>query len=122
MSHSITWEKRGPCIRYSGVVDFADFMDAITAVHNNPEYASLRYVIHDMTGPVEFDFSAVEMTTIASHELGARYTNPDVRAAVATSNESMGAFITQFGAMTQIHIGFFPTLEEARAWADRSDI
>jgi hypothetical protein len=120
MSHSITWEKRGPFVRYSGLVDFADFMGAITSVHNNPEYASIRYVIHDMSGPVEFDFSAVDMTTIASLELGARYTNPDVRAAVASRNESMGAFIAQFSAMTQIQIGFFPTVEEARAWADRS--
>ncbi len=120
MSHLITWEKRGPYIRYSGLVDFADFMGAITSVHNNPEYASIRYVIHDMSGPLEFDFSAVDMTTIASHELGARYTNPNVRAAVASSSESMGAFIEQFAAMTQIQIGFFPTVKEARAWADRS--
>ena len=116
MAYSISWEKRGPCITYQGRVNFAEFMGAVMSVHSNSEYATLHYVIHDMTAVLELDFSGVDMTTIVSHELGARFTNPRVRVAVVSSDPTMAELTQAFGTLTQVPIALLASVQEARDW------
>lgn len=116
MGHSIAWEKYGTCIRYSGVVTFKDFMSAVLSIHMNPNYGTFKYAIHDMSAASMLDFSQVDMTQIVAHELGARYTNPGVRAAVVTGNPEMRKAVETFSSLTHLQVGLFDTLEQARAW------
>ena len=116
MGHSIAWEKHGTCITYSGLVTFMDFMSAVLAIHMNPNYSSLKYAIHDMSQATELDFSQVDMTQLVAHELGARYTNPDVKACVVTHNDQMRKTVETFSKLTKLEVGLFYTLEQARAW------
>ncbi len=51
-----------------------------------------------------------------SHELGARYTNPHVQSAVVSSDHAMHALISTFNNRTQLGIGLFLSVQEARAW------
>jgi len=117
MGHSIAWEKFGTCITYSGLVTFMDFMSAVLAIHMNPNYSTFKYAIHDMSQATELDFSQVDMTQIVAHELGARYTNPGVRAGVVTSNPEMRKIVETFSKLTKLEVGIFDTLEQARVWA-----
>ena len=116
MAYSISWEKRGACITYLGRVTFAEFMGAVMSVHSNPDYATLQYVIHDMSAASELDFSEVDMTTIVSHELGARFTNPRVRVAVVSLDPTMGTLTHTFGNITQVPITLVESLQQARDW------
>lgn len=119
MAYSISWEKRGPFITYQGRVTFEEFMGAVTSVHSHPDYAVFQHVIHDMTGTLEFDFSGVDMTTIVSHELGARFTNPRVRIAVVTLDPLMAQYTETFAKFTQVPISLMATVEQAREWVSR---
>jgi len=116
MGHSIAWEKRGTCISYSGVVTFKDFMSAVLSIHMSPDYGTFKYAIHDMSAATALDFSQVDMSQIVAHELGARYTNPGVMAAVVTVNPDMRKTVEIFSQLTKLHVGLFDTLEQARAW------
>jgi hypothetical protein len=116
MSYSISWEKRGPFITYQGSLGFAEFMGAIMSVHCHPDYASFQYVIHDMTGTTAFDFTGVDMTTIVSHELGARFTNSRVKVAVVSQDPTMAQHTETFGKLTQVPIVVLSNVELAREW------
>lgn len=116
MAYTIVQERRGAVIVHVDKVTFNDMMGAIMSIHNNPEYASFKYVIHDMLG-AQLDFSGVDMTRIVSQELGARYTNPHVKVAVVTVNPQMMEYTLAFGAITKVAVQVFSDTQEARQWA-----
>lgn len=119
MSYSIAWEKRGTCIAYTGIVGFHEFMDVILTIHNHPDYAMFRYAIHDMSRVTQLDFSEINMTQLQAQELGARYTNPDIKASVVTDNAAMCDMVQQFSSLTKLTVGVLHTLEQAREWSAR---
>lgn len=117
MSYTIAWEKRGICVAYTGIVGFQEFMDAILAIHNHPDYAMFRYAIHDMSQVSKLDFSEVNMTQLQAQELGARYTNPGIKASVVTDNAAMCDMVRQFSSLTNLYVGLLQNLEQAREWS-----
>lgn len=120
MSYSVLWERRGAIITHLDRVTFHDFMEAVFSVHANENYQVIDYVIHDMIGVVDFDFSDVDMIKMVAHELGARFTNPNVRPAVVSTNSSMGEMTKVFNEMTKLDVGFFSTTQEAMTWVKKS--
>jgi hypothetical protein len=117
MSYSVSWQRNGAYIRYLDTVTFADFMEAVLEIHADPNYASIKFVIHDMTEASGYDFSGVDMTAMVAQELGARYTNPGVRPVVVSDSPMMEELTRAFSTLTRLEVGFFANLTEARAWA-----
>jgi hypothetical protein len=122
MSNTVSWERRGCFIAYSDHVTFSEFFGAIIAIHADENYNQVAFVIHDMTRVTTFDFSDVNMIKIASHELGARFTNPNVRPAVVSTNPTMIEMTKVFSELTKLQVGIFPTVTEARAWIIQTQV
>jgi len=118
LTYSVVWERQGIYIRYQGRVTFSEFMGTVLDIHADATYASIKYVIHDMLAATELDFSGLDMTAMVAHELGARYTNPDVRPAVVSSDPGMEEKTRAFSALTRLDVGFFADVAAARAWAN----
>ena len=118
MSYSIVWEKRGTCVAYTGTVCFKEFMTAVLTIHRHPDYPTFKYAIHDMGRVTEFDFSDVNMTQLLAQELGARYTNPNIRACVVTDSDVMDQLVKEFSARTNLNVGLLQSMEEARDWSE----
>jgi hypothetical protein len=122
MPNFVSWDHHGCFINYTDRVTFGEFLSAILAIHANENYDRLMFVIHDMTRATEIDFTDVDMTKLVAHELGARFTNPNVRPAVVSSNPEMGALTKAFSEMTKLDVGFFPTIAEAMVWINRTPL
>ena len=120
MAYTVAWERHGAYIRYSDLLDFHDFMDAVLCIHADANYATIKYVIHDMLGASRIDFAAVDMTQLVAHELGARYTNPHVRPVIVSTDALMQQMVQVFFEHTKLEVGLCPSLAEARAWIERS--
>jgi len=118
MSYSISWKPSAVYITYLDRVTFDEFMGAILSIHASENYASIRYVIHDMLNASDLDFSDVDMTKIVAHELGARFTNTRVRPAVVSTNPTMGEMIKVFSQMTTLEVGFFASVSTAIEWCN----
>ena len=116
MAYTINWERNGAYISYSDRVTFAQFMGAVLEIHADINYTTTKYVIHDMLAASELDFSGLDMTAMVAHELGARFTNPNVRPAVVSSDPNMEASTRAFSDLTRLDVGFFSTVSQARAW------
>ena len=119
MSNTVSWDHHGCFIAYSERVTFSEFMGTIYAIHADENYNRVTFVIHDMTRVTDLDFSGVNMAEIASHELGARFTNPNVRPAVVSSDPTMGVLTAVFSEMTKLDVGLFPTVDEAIVWVSQ---
>ena len=117
MSYSIAWEKRGTCITYVGIVCFQEFMAAVLTIHKHPDYSLFKYAIHDMSRVTQLDFSEVNMTQLLAQELGARYTNPDIKASVVTDSAEMSGMVREFSYLTELNVGVLQSVEQARDWS-----
>jgi hypothetical protein len=95
-------------------------MSAVLTIHEHPDYPLFKYAIHDMTHVAQLDFSDLNMTQILAQELGARYTNPDVRASVVTDNAAMSEMVHQFSSLTKLNVGVLHSVEQAREWSEQN--
>jgi hypothetical protein len=120
MSYTIEWEKRGACLSYGGTVCFQEFMAAVLTIHMHSDYPLFKYAIHDMAHVSQLDFSDVNMTQLLAQELGARYTNPGIKASVVTESDAMCEMVRQFSSLTKLNVGVFHSIEQARAWSEHS--
>jgi hypothetical protein len=118
MSYSIAWEKRGTCITYTGTVSFKEFMAAVLTIHQHPDYPIFKYAIHDMGRVSDFDFSDLNMTQLLAQELGARYTNPNIRASVVTNSAAMCELVREFSSRTKLNVGLLQSIDQARDWSE----
>lgn len=121
MGYSVCWEKYGACIVYAGTVVFQDFMGAVLDIHESSEYARLRYVIHDMSGADRIDFASVDMTMLVAHELGARYTNPNIKASIVATDRTMSGMVHVFVDLTKLDVRVYDNLEQARCWSAQTE-
>jgi hypothetical protein len=120
LAYSILWERHGVYISYLEKVTFGEFLEAVLTIHAHPNYVSIKYVIHDMLGATSLDFDSVDMTAMVAHELGARFTNRNVRPVVVSDNPEMQAMTRAFSEMTRLEVGFFASVVLARDWAQGS--
>ena len=116
MSHTVEWDRHLCTIRYTGEVDYTEFFRVILTIHEHPEYDRVDGVLHDMTDVDRLNFDDVNMVELASYEMGAHFTNPSLRAAVASHDRQMALMTTTFREITHIEVEHFNSVGEARAW------
>ena len=120
MSHTVEWDRHLCTIRYTGEVDYTEFFRVILSIHEHPDYDRVDGVLHDMTDVDRLNFDDVNMTELASYEMGAHFTNPTLRAAVASHDRQMAMMTTTFREITQIAVEHFPSVAEAMWWITKT--
>lgn len=114
MAHTITRDRQGYHVTYSGPVTFAEFLRVTLALHAHEDYDTIAHVIHDLSAVHALDLSEANLTALMSHELGARFTNPHIRAAIVSRDPDMASLIQTFNARTRLNMGVFPSVQEAK--------
>ncbi len=112
----MTLDRQGCLVSYSGAVTFDEFLHAVQTIHAQENYDTLQHVIHDLSAVTALDLSHVCLPTLMSHELGARFTNPHIQSAVVSPDLGMKALIMACNNQTQLGLGWFLSLQEARGW------
>ncbi len=116
MAHSIQWEAETLLITYTDKTTFAEFMEVVQKIHASPDYKRVRHVIHDLQAS-HIDVAEANIAYLAAHELGARFTNPNVKLALVTSNPVMLQLASEFHQLTQLEVRIFERLDDARQWS-----
>mgnify|MGYP006919656408 CR=1 FL=1 len=88
MPVEIIWEERGVCLRYSGVVTAAEFLESIFTVQSDPRFDALAYSVLDTLDVTGGDVSRVSIKSVAAHSLGALNSNASIK--VVTCRLSSG--------------------------------
>lgn len=116
MSHTVEWNRHLCTIHYTGEVNYAEFFRAILSIHEHEDYDRVDGVLHDMTEVDRLNFDGVNMTELASYEMGAHFTNPTLRAAVASHDRNMALMTITFREITHVAVEHFTNVEEAIEW------
>jgi hypothetical protein len=118
MTYLVTWKNKECNLKYSGTVSFSEFIDAVISIHSDTNYSTLKCVIHDLSSASQLTFYDTDMTELAAHALGARYTNSDVRVVMVTSDEIAIEKITEFMLLTGIDIHICDSQKHALSYVN----
>lgn len=120
MPCEITWEPHGVYKKFSGFIEAAEFVESTKAVHEDPRFDSLHYVINDL---LHFDGESVTEAAIdyvAALWLGAQYSNTGIRVAFLATDARIKALIRRYvdAGMVPCPVEVFSGAVEARVWID----
>jgi hypothetical protein len=120
MSYSITWETRGVYKKFSKIVAGAEFLRSSMIIQGDRRFDDIRYTINDFLGIDGHNITDHDILLFVGFARGAYATNPDVKIAVVTTDESIIELVKQSvepPLSEPYPIEIFPSLEHARRWA-----
>lgn len=121
MPFDLRWEPNGLYRRSYGTVTAADALAFRYAVSGDPRLDKLRYVIIDYSDAVASDDLTQAMVgQLAAFDRGIATTNPRIRAAVVSTDETIRSLIDMY---CETRLGTYPirlcaTVVEARRWIE----
>ena len=118
MAYTLTWEPHGILRTFRGRVSAIEFSRAQGEMYGDPRFEAARYALIDFTAATELVVSQADAEEITASNRGAYLTNPKLRVAVATTDARMQALLQRMADISAYPLRVFPTLAEARRWAD----
>ena len=120
MPYQLTWEAAGVDRRYLGDVTIAERRASFDAICGDPRFDNLRYTITDYLAVDAYEVSRDATAEIAVLHVAPLRTNPRIVMAAVAVRPDIVAAIQTFVALryTAAPYRIFPTLDEARRWAD----
>jgi hypothetical protein len=121
MPFELLWEPKGLYRRSYGTLTAADALAFRYAVSGDPRLDALKYVIIDCIDAVAGDdLTQAMMGQLAAFNRGIAATNPRIRAAVVSTDETIKSLIDMY---RETGLGTYPirqcsTVMEARQWID----
>lgn len=104
VGYSIAWEQRDCTVRYTHKATFTDLLEAVIAIHADPDFSILKRLVHDLRPVREIDTSGKDASILASHALGARFTNPGLLTAVVSDREDVAGYVQCFNGLTRLSV------------------
>ena len=117
MPYEIIRETKGAYKRFWGIVTPREFLESVKNIHNDPHFETIRYSINDFSDTERFELSDSHIDDTAAINVGASFTNPNMRILAVTINPKIIGMARQYDQITRAEpILIFPTLIEARKW------
>ncbi|MDP6874003.1 MAG: hypothetical protein QF521_10770 [Alphaproteobacteria bacterium] len=79
MAHELAWELTGAVAHFSGDVSDQDLFQATQAVHQDPRFESLEYLVADFTNASKITMSLEAVRLTAANDQQASERNPAIR-------------------------------------------
>jgi len=125
MAYSNVWKGKGLYINYSGFVSTDEVIKANLEMHGDPRFDDLKYIICDYLSidEVKYDPGAFtqEVSKLAQLNAAASKSNPHVKRAVVTVDETVLAFTHWYNSESadlehHWEAAIFSTIADAEAW------
>lgn len=118
MAIEIAWEPKGVCKTYRGFVTSQEFMQSIAEFQGDPRFDDCRYSLNDFSHVEGHNITEADVKRFAAFAIGAYRSNPKVRIAVVTADDSIRSLLDFYS--TEGHspypLRIFPSLVDARSW------
>ncbi len=95
-------------------------MNSIITLQGDHRFDTIRYSINDFLFVEQYEISEADVRKFAAFGKGAAITNPRIRIAAITNDESIKSLLRIYTSppLASFPMEIFPTLEAARAWLD----
>ena len=117
--YSTHWEEHGLRWQYSGIIGGKELIKSNMDTFGDSRFDDMYYQIVDLTQVTDFDVSLHEMRQLAALDKAASLSNPHVKIAVITDNESIQAlsmFYDDENDDSPWKTKIFHNINSARSW------
>ena len=121
MPYEINWERNGVVVRFTGVFDFKENVNANNEIYSDSRCDRLNYAIWDVSDVSEMAVNEVETLLIAMQDQSCSSLVPKIKLAFLAQDETLRGFFNQYAAHYQSRktgwdFKVFDNMESTRAW------
>ncbi len=121
MPYEINWERNGVVVRFTGVFDFKENVNANNEIYRDSRCDSINYAIWDVSDVSEMAVNEVETLLIAMQDQSCSSLVPKIKLAFLAQDETLRGFFNQYTAHYQSRktgwdFKVFDNMESIRAW------
>ncbi len=120
MAYETIWESQGIYQKYWGCVSSPEMFDSFSEIHDDPRFASIRYVVKDYIGVDVFDVGVKTLLDDRAFNRLAQHANPNIVVALVTTNPQIiqASEIASAYSIDAYPRKQLPTLAAARKWIE----
>lgn len=89
MGYTLKWSNKVVTVTYGDDICKSDIEDALSLIHANTRFDSLRYIVADLSFCGQFVFSADTLLYVAAIDRAASLTNPKIKVILVTPNQQV---------------------------------
>ena len=89
MPYTTAWERHGVCSCFSGFVTAEEYVRSAEEICGDGRFDDLRFVIKDLASVQHHSIHLDALEPIAAIRYGARFTNPNIRLVLITSDPKL---------------------------------
>ena len=122
MPYTHQWEKKGVYRKYTGNITGEEIISAMNVVESDARFVEIRYVINDFLETKIIDIDSATINMMAALDKAAALTNPYIKIAILTSDNSMHQLADQYRnkfSAPPYPTCIFTDLGDARRWIER---
>ena len=121
MTFNINWDKNGVYVKFRGVVNARDLIDANNYVISNKNFESINYQIFDFNSIDAFEITKEDITIIGTMDKSQSEFKIKMDVAIVTNEDKVTEITEEYkqlmngsGWKTEI----FPDVDSARKWCE----
>ena len=121
MAYENIWEERGLYRVFSGFTSGKEVLDSNLALHGDPRFDKIKYVLNDFSAIEDFQVSEMDITLIANIDDVAARSKQSLKIAIIATHDPLLEWIYKYGEKmvdSVFETQLFETLAEAKKWCD----
>ncbi|MFO7828733.1 MAG: hypothetical protein R6V23_08950 [Bacteroidales bacterium] len=121
MTFNIKWHKKGVFLKFRGIVNSQDLIDANNYLISNANFELIDYQIFDFSEIDDFQITAYDMAIIGSMDKSQAEFNKKMKVAVITTDNYVKELTTEYNTFmkgTGWSSQIFNDIETAKKWID----
>lgn len=121
MTFNINWDKKGVYVKFRGIVNAQDLIDANNYVISNKNFEKIDYQIFDFLTIDEFKITMEDIALIGSIDKSQAEFKKDMKVAILTKDQSVKEITLEYDKLmtgSSWITRLFPDIDSARKWCE----
>ena len=119
MTFNINWDKNGVYVKFRGVVNAQDLIDANNYVISNANFELINYQIFDFLDIEEFKITSYDISIIGIMDKSQTSVKEEMKVAIVTQSDYIKEITTEYDQImsgSNWETRIFPSYETALEW------
>ncbi len=119
MTFNINWDKNGVYVKFRGIVNAQDLIDANNYVISNANFESINYQIFDFLDIEEFKITSYDISIIGIMDKSQTNVKEEMKVAIVTQSDYIKEITTEYDQImsgSNWETRIFPSYETALEW------
>lgn len=122
MTFNINWDKHGVYVKFRGIVNAQDLIDANNYVISNKNFEDINYQIFDFSSIDEFKITTEDITIVGTMDKSQAEFKGNMKVAIITQDASVKEITYEYDKLmtgSSWITKIFPDIDSARKWCGK---